>query len=162
LVGMDIQDSTINEFPFYTFLYADLNTHMIALPLALAALGLMVALARTENREQRTKSSLGGMWSSPLFFVLCSLALVVVALRATNAWDYPVYLGLSLATLGLVAWRRLQHGAPLPPTALAWLLASTAFTLTSTLLFAPFLRSFAAGYAGYTLWTGARTPAADF
>jgi YYY domain-containing protein len=161
-VGMDLQDTTINEFPFYTFLFGDLHTHMLALPLALAALGLMVALIRTENREQRTKSNLGGMWSSSLFFVLCSLALVVGALRATNAWDYPTYLGLSLATLGLIAWRRWQHGAPLPPTALAWLVSALTITLGSTLLFAPFLRSFATDYTGFTLWMGRRTPAADF
>ena len=162
LVGMDLQDNTVNEFLFATFLFADLHAHMIALPLALAALGLIVALIRTESKEQRTKSSFGGMWSSSLFFVLGSLALVVGALRATNTWDYPVYLGLSLVTLALIAWRRLQHGADLSATALAWLLAALAVILGNALLFAPFLRSFATDYAGFILWTGAQTPAVDF
>ncbi len=48
-------DSTITEFPYFTFLYGDLHAHMIALPLALAALGLMVALVRTKDKEQRVK-----------------------------------------------------------------------------------------------------------
>jgi len=53
LVGMDLQDSTITEFPFFTFLFADLHAHMIALPLALAALGLMVALVRRQTKDER-------------------------------------------------------------------------------------------------------------
>ena len=35
---------TINEFPFFTFTYADLHAHMIALPLTLLALAAAVAL----------------------------------------------------------------------------------------------------------------------
>ena len=38
---------TINEFPFFTFTYADLHAHMIALPLTLLALAAAVALVRT-------------------------------------------------------------------------------------------------------------------
>ena len=48
--------NTINEFPFFTFLYGDLQPHMIALPLALAALGLMVALVTTKDEGRRTKA----------------------------------------------------------------------------------------------------------
>jgi len=36
----------INEFPFFTFLYGDLHAHLIALPFALLALGLIVSLVR--------------------------------------------------------------------------------------------------------------------
>ncbi len=34
----------INEFPFFTFLYADLHAHLIALPLTLLALAMSVGL----------------------------------------------------------------------------------------------------------------------
>ncbi len=37
---------TINEFPFFTFTYADLHAHMVALPFTLLALALAVALVR--------------------------------------------------------------------------------------------------------------------
>jgi len=169
LVGMDLQDTTVNEFPFYTFLFGDLHAQMLALPLTLVALGLMVALVRQSavGHPEGTRRFAVGIRGRlrrllPTAYCLLPLALVVGALQATNAWDYSTYLGLSLATLGLIAWRRLQHGAPLLPTALAWLVTSLALTLGSSLLFAPFLRSFATDYTELTLWMGTRTPAADF
>ena len=41
---------TINEFPFFTFTYADLHAHMLALPLTLLALAAAVALVRNGSR----------------------------------------------------------------------------------------------------------------
>jgi YYY domain-containing protein len=157
LVGMDLQDSTINEFPFFTFLFADLHAHMIALPLALAALGLMVGLVTLSDQRRAARSTL-----PPLAGCLFLLALVIGALRATNTWDFPAYLGLSLGTLALIAWRRVQQGERFPQAALGWLLSALAVAVGSMLLFAPFLRSFVTDYAGFSIWTGARTPAADF
>jgi YYY domain-containing protein len=152
-------DGTISEFPFFTFLYGDLHAHMIALPLALAALGLMVALARTKYKVQSTRDR------TALFSVLCSLfflALVVGALRATNTWDYPAYLGLSVVTLGLLAWDRRRRGASWISTIGSWALAALGLLLLSTLLFLPFTRNFATDYAGFELWHGARTLASDY
>ena len=157
LVGMSQQDSTINEFPFFTFLFADLHAHMMSLPLALLALGLMVALIKgaTPPAERRWRFSAAHMLAIAL------LALVIGALRATNTWDFPTYLALGMVTLGLLAWRRLQLGASMPHTALAWLGGALALLIGSSVLFLPFLRSFATDYAGFELWRGARTSAAD-
>jgi len=46
---------TINEFPFFTFTYADLHAHMIALPLTLVALAATVALVRNWNGVSGTR-----------------------------------------------------------------------------------------------------------
>ena len=46
---------TINEFPFFTFTYADLHAHMLALPLTLLALAAAVALVR--NAGVRSQGS---------------------------------------------------------------------------------------------------------
>src|SRR5439155_17019875 len=74
IVGMSLQDSTITEFPFFTFLYGDLHAHMLALPLALAALGLMVALIRRPGRWEGRE---GGRWRAwllrPLTYALLPL-----------------------------------------------------------------------------------------
>jgi uncharacterized membrane protein len=45
---------TINEFPFFTFTYADLHAHMIALPLTLLALAVAVALVRIDTGGRPT------------------------------------------------------------------------------------------------------------
>ena len=71
---------TINEFPFFTFLYGDLHAHLIAIPYALIALGL--ATHAILNRGQLRWYDLG------------LIALVLGALNAGNTWDYPTYLGI--------------------------------------------------------------------
>ncbi|HEU5101709.1 MAG TPA: DUF2298 domain-containing protein [Roseiflexaceae bacterium] len=159
LVGMNLQDGTITEFPFFTFLFADLHAHMIALPLTLAALGLMVALVRPRTKDEGRKlaSSFVVHLSS-----LVLLALVLGALRATNTWDFPTYLGLSVLTLALAGWRRVRRGETWPRAILFWAVSSLVLAIGSSLLFLPFTRSFATDYAGFELWRGSRTSAGDF
>lgn len=78
---------TINEFPFFTFVYADLHAHLIALPFTLAALGIAAHAAL--NRAQ---------WK---WYDLGIAAMVLGSLRAINTWDYPTYLALIGCALGL-------------------------------------------------------------
>ena len=84
LFSHDVGGNEITEFPFFTFLYADLHAHMIAMPFAVTALALsvsaflragMVRLARFETLA-----------------ALAALGLVVGSLRLINSWDYPVQL----------------------------------------------------------------------
>ena len=87
--------STINEFPFFSYLYGDLHAHVIALPLTVLVLLLMLTLFKARRSSWLMIGSLGA-----------ALGLVVGALRATNIWDYPTYLALALITGIVVAWRR--------------------------------------------------------
>lgn len=77
----------ITEFPFFTFLYADLHAHMIAIPFAVLALGLsVVAFLRV------------GMVRLSRFETLLSLVILGVSvgsLRLINSWDYPTQLILA-------------------------------------------------------------------
>jgi YYY domain-containing protein len=80
----------ITEFPFFTFLFADLHAHMLAMPLGLLAIGLSlntVLLSRSGERPE---------W---FFASLSLLALTVGGLWATNAWDFPTYLGIGIVSL---------------------------------------------------------------
>jgi YYY domain-containing protein len=72
--------NTINEFPFFTFLYGDLHAHLIAIPFALVALGLAAHMLLSRDEVN---------WHD-----LAIIALVLGALRAINTWDYPTYLGI--------------------------------------------------------------------
>ena len=160
-VGMAISkssggnDSTITEFPFFTFLFADLHAHMIALPLALLALGFSLALMKADSKRRT-----GFNWR--LALGLLPLALASGALAATNTWDYPTYLALGVLTLGLVFWRRWQSGVPLLRALTEWALWAAALVVLSRLLFWPFHQHFATEYAGFELWSGARTGTGEF
>ncbi|HEY1013448.1 MAG TPA: DUF2298 domain-containing protein, partial [Herpetosiphonaceae bacterium] len=87
---------TINEFPFFSFLYGDLHAHVIALPLTLLALSLSLAAWRTRRRRS-------------LLIIALALGGVAGALKATNVWDYPTYGVLAAASLAVAAlkleWR---------------------------------------------------------
>jgi YYY domain-containing protein len=149
--------NTINEFPFATFLYGDLQPHMIALPLALAALGLMVALARQKTNDQGRKQ-----WR-PLVVGLSSLvllALVIGTLHATNAWDYPTYLAMSVATLGLVAFARRRRGTTRRVALVGWAASSLGLLVVSQVLFLPFRQHYAA-VTGLQLWLETGTSATE-
>ncbi len=90
----------ITEFPFFTFLFADLHAHLMALPLTLLVLGL-----GTSN----LLGAYGGASLSARLSGLVALGLALGALWATNAWDGPTYLGLSLVLLGAAEWVRRRR-----------------------------------------------------
>ena len=86
---------TINEFPFWSFLFADLHPHLIAMPVGLAVIGLSLNWLMLPGR-----SSWPGMAARLLLFVVA-----LGALGPTNTWDLPVYLLLVAAAFVLVPWR---------------------------------------------------------
>lgn len=88
---------TINEIPFFTFVYADLHAHLMALPFTLVGLGL--AAHAVFNRANLKWYDLG------------IAAMVLGALRAINTWDYPTYLALlgGAMVVGYFAANRNQN-----------------------------------------------------
>jgi YYY domain-containing protein len=125
------QLSAITEFPFFTFLFADLHAHMMALPLAITATALALALVLAGA----DKASLHRRVA-----ILCLLGLVIGSLRATNTWDFPTQLVVGVvAALGCV-WlvhRRLSWPAVRAALGHVALLLAVAW-----LLFLPFTLSF--------------------
>jgi uncharacterized membrane protein len=92
----------ITEFPFWTFLFADLHAHLIAIPFAVLAIGLSLNLVAVAANGF-------GLGRPTLWVQLVFLALVVGSLAAINTWDYPTYLLLALAALFLASYAVYGH-----------------------------------------------------
>lgn len=92
---------TINEFPYFTGLYADLHAHVVALPITVLAIGLSYAVAR--DARMALLALTGGRrfgWAQAV--VVCRLvllALVVGTLYPTNTWDVVTYAALAVVAV---------------------------------------------------------------
>ena len=147
-VGVAEVSHHITEFPFFTFLFADLHAHLMVIPFTLLviglALGLVVGLRRKES---------GWTLSCCL-----ALALALGSLWVINSWDYPTYVALTLALLGLAVYFTRWPG----PFRLALLaVMGTGVVALSLLAFWPFHQDYEAFNSGLdaSKW---RTPVAPF
>ena len=124
----DGQGHEITEFPFFTFLFADLHPHMMAIPFALLAMGLSL------NLVLRIRQGVGVLARLALLVVL---ALAVGSLRAINTWDFPTYLLLAVGAvfLGEYALSKRLSARLLARVALQGVFLYWA----ATVLFAPFI-----------------------
>ncbi len=93
---------TINEFPFWSFLFADLHPHVIDLPVEILAIGLAVALI-SEHRAEPDSATLS------VSRVLL-LGLVLGAIYCINTWDLPTYALLIVLAVLWQGYRALQSG----------------------------------------------------
>ena len=139
----------ITEFPFFTFLYADLHAHMISRLLTLLALAWMISwLLWADSHRPRPPVQMAGS------LLLGGLALG--ALYPTNLGDYPTYWGLGLVAAAAGAWvyhRRISLRMVLEAGVTALGLLGLAYAL-----YLPFHAAYAAGYGSVELWRGSRTP----
>ena len=117
----------ITEFPFFTFLFADLHAHMMSVPFALLALAVGFSLI-----SGLTRPSLRGLWP---WATVASLGLAVGGLWAINSWEYPAYALLMLGLIGASAW--MLRGELKSRAAMAATLGVTAL-LVSYAAFLPF------------------------
>lgn len=155
----------ITEFPFFTFTYADLHAHMIALPITLLAIGwaLAILLGRWQWGKDRKEK-----W---IRFTTCFVlgGVVIGALRPTNTWDLPTYLALA----GVVILYTVMRYAEIPDRFLPklddWLrrliYAVAAVALLGALLYIfylPFTKWYGQAYGSIEKWTGDTSPIASY
>ncbi len=88
---------TINEFPYFSFLFADLHPHMIGIPFTI----LLLALAF--NVVAGSKGAWGGALEKSLGWAVLPLSLG--ALAVINTWDFPTYLGIIGCAFLLRQWK---------------------------------------------------------
>ena len=93
----------ITEFPFFTFLFADLHPNLMAIPFALLALGLALAVVMAGARSVGSPARHGGMDELGRLAVLGT---VVGAIRLINTWDFPTYLIVAVSAVTLAEYLR--------------------------------------------------------
>ncbi len=152
----------ITEFPFFTFLYADMHAHMIALPITILVLGWITGLILGKGRGLfgHSRMKMFGLAS-----ILVIGAMAVGALRLTNTWDFPTYLTLSIFGIIYVSirWRYEQDQSweTTPVLKFFWVRLTILIAIFGGLclvLYQPFSYWYGAGYNAVELWKGTHTP----
>ncbi len=81
----------IDEFPFFTYLLADLHPHLLAMPFCLLAVGLSLNIFLGAKSYLTSNESIF-KWLKRWEFWLT--ALILGSLAFINTWDFPIYVGL--------------------------------------------------------------------
>ncbi|MXY46651.1 MAG: hypothetical protein F4Y44_06605, partial [Chloroflexi bacterium] len=116
----------ITEFPFFTFLFADLHAHLMAIPFTVLMLGLALAVvlagrrlqadaSRAEPSTSQTDISAMGALRAAMssIFTAANLRIVILgiavgSLAPLNTWDLPTYIIVAAAAILFAEF--LSHG----------------------------------------------------
>lgn len=150
-----IPGEPITEFPMFTFLYADLHAHLLALPLTALAVLWAISVFKRQWKwagwgELAASLALGGA--------------VIGALRPTNTWDFPTYLILGVLVVVYTALRyappvqRLSFSPVFWQRAVVAALSAGCLAAAAFLFYAPFSHWFGQAYNQVEIWKDARTP----
>ncbi len=151
---------TINEFPFWSFLYADLHAHVIDLPIELLALGLAVAMLSDPIRRLAVKQSASARSASRVLALRSAetvqtvgrvllLGLAIGAMACINTWDVPTYAVLVLLALLLRELTIQRRGWLLPYVAIKRLVLTMAgIAACAYLFYLPFYTHFQSFVSG--------------
>ena len=157
---------TITEFPFFTFTYADMHAHMIALPITILVIGWGLGVLLGKWR-----------WKTDLHFkpwVTAGISLVfggiaIGMLKVTNTWDFPTYLALSCLILLYTILRHAEVPDSFLPGRNTWireLLYTTGILgllIGFTLVFyLPFSKNYGQAYGSISLWTSDHSPLSSY
>ena len=166
VISHSIQDHSITEFPFFTFLYGDLHAHMLALPILSLALAFLVHELMIVGKDDRS--------SKQRVILLMVWAGVTGVTWATNSWDWVPFTLLGVCTVSFTWWQRkrqqyrinlrqnrldvLQLISEYRSDIIELFLYLFAFLLTNFLATAPFRSWFATTAADFEIWRGPYTP----
>ena len=138
----------ITEFPFFTFLYADLHAHMISLPLTVLALAWAISWVLAADKQIALR------WLDRILAIGIG-ALAIGVLAPTNTWDFPVYWTLGALAVAVAPIIR-ERGFSLR-AAVESVVSVAVLLLLANLLFRPYYNWYGVGYTEADLWQGSRT-----
>lgn len=124
-VVKDSQGFEVTEFPMFTWLFADLHPHYMAMPF----FGLTLALAYAHIEKSRLSHN------RSVFALTAALGAVAAMMQMLHTWDLPATLGICVATVLLSAfvatgpalWRLVSAVAQLVTFALCYLLVGAPY-----------------------------------
>ena len=97
-------EEVINEFPFFSYLLADLHPHVLGMPFVLLATGLALNLYNSGSRRRFGPVSPRKWVRKPEFWLA---AVVLGGLAFMNTWDFPIYVALYSSVYALVRYRQM-------------------------------------------------------
>ena len=151
---------TINEFPLWSFLFADLHAHVMVMPFSLSFICLSVLWVRARVVTPREPLPSGAM---PVLFVL--LCLFLGAIMVTNTWSTPTYvlfLPFLLGTLWLTEGNYRSTFGFLGGTLVRVILLTALIVAGAYVLFLPFWSHFVPPERNFGWERGTLAPPRDF
>ncbi|MGD0807423.1 MAG: DUF2298 domain-containing protein, partial [Anaerolineales bacterium] len=148
--GEYVTDYSITEFPFFSFLYADLHAHMIAIPIMLLSLMGTVTMVIVPERLRSFRTAI------PL---VALTALATGALWPTNTWGFPVSAGIAVVGFLLAGWRMLSLSTGVKDVR-GWIrlaILGGIFVGLMFLFFLPFYQ-WSGNNTSFEFWKGLKTP----
>jgi YYY domain-containing protein len=143
-------NTTINEFPAFSFLLSCFHAHVLTLAFTVLAMALAFnLLLEPMGKGFRV---FGRGWHLPV--TLICTALVLGSLFIMNSWDYPTYMGITL--ICIVCQQCLVHSGCFSLKLLPNILLPAGFLVALSLVFyLPFLLNFVSPSQGIGLVTPA-------
>lgn len=96
-------EEVIDEFPFFSYLLADLHPHVLAMPFVLLAIGLALNFYIHGSLNGYEKLNIAPLLLNFKFWLT---ALLLGALAFLNTWDFPFYVALYSAVFVLIGFRQ--------------------------------------------------------
>ena len=158
----------IDEFPFFSYLLADLHPHVLAMPFVLLALGMSInlyfqatlTLGKTNlfswvndwinGKQPLLKDTHLAHWVRRPDFWLA--AVVLGGLAFLNTWDFPIYIGLFCGAYILL---RYQQDGWSAQRVFEFIELGLAVGITGVVLYFPF-------YTGFASQAGGLLPSLEF
>lgn len=157
-----IPGEPITEFPYFTFIYADLHAHLIAFPITVLAISWSLSVVLNKARWGEKDGRLARL-GTVISFIFGGI--VIGALRPTNTWDFYTYLVFASIALLYTIIRHYQpqiklnfHGGQWVEKIGVAISAVLALVILSVFLYQPFSYWFGQAYTRVDIWEGSRTP----
>ena len=134
---------TVNEFPWFTFLYGDLHPHLMNYANTGVVLVGVVGLVALGERSRSGRLVGRTSW----IIALAPVVLVLAIHRVTNPWDFPAYALITVSGFAYALWRSRSTRSS-RELVLGIVAATILIFVGSRMIFWPFHETYVGYYGG--------------